>query len=200
MQDCRRIRDLIGPYVYDELDAAERAMVDGHLRQCQRCRDEFTETRQFMQRIPSGLLEAPPQLEERVLSGLTAETMSRAHLARRIWGPVRLALAGAALLALGFWIGYELPRPPLSRDVPRAAAPDVAAAKRATPAGNAELPTTASDLLTEPTTGAETLATAGPREGEGQVVPAVQALDLVQIRAPRPVGLDDVTVATVAAD
>ena len=202
MRDCRRIRHLIGSYVYNDLAAAERAIVAAHLRQCQRCRDEFTSTRELIRGIPADLLEPPAQAEERVLSSLTAQAMSRARVARRVWAPVWLALAGVALLVLGIWIGYELRHSPLStysRGMPIAAAPEDAATPAA-PAPTTEPPAAPPEVFAEPGAGAEKPAAAGRRESEWHSISPLQVSEPVRIRAPQPLGLDDVTLAAVAPD
>jgi anti-sigma factor RsiW len=208
MGDCCRIRDLIGSYVYDELDAAERAIVDAHLRQCQRCRDEFAETRELIRAIPSGLLEVPPQAEERVLRAVQDRLTSRARRPQlQLRG--RWVLIGATAVMVGVLIAFELPfkqdtkpgdRPGESSSFPPAL----------TAQGPGADPHVNRPQETHPP--APTVASLSPGMDEGQTAPKmtpergprgpvrVARPQTLALLAPRPVGIDDVTTTLEPMD
>ncbi len=107
MAKCRRIQDLIGPYVYDELSEAEQRTVENHLRGCERCRAEAEALRALVARLPTALGEVPPGADQRVLR----EVQQRLAVRRpALPGALRPVLLAAAALALGVWIGSRLPR------------------------------------------------------------------------------------------
>ncbi len=107
MAKCRRIGDLIGPYVYDELSEAERRSVESHLRGCERCRAEADAVRELVARLPTALSDAPLGAEQRVLRGVQQHLAARRPALR---GALRPVLLAAAALAVGVWIGSRLPR------------------------------------------------------------------------------------------
>lgn len=197
MGDCRRIRHLIGSYVYDELDAAERAIVDAHLRQCQRCRDEFAETRELIRAIPSDLLEAPAQAEERVLRAVQHRLASRARRPQ-LQSRGRWVLVGATAVAMGTLIASQLL---FKQDTkPGESSPFPPALTAQGPRADARV-----DRLRETHPPAPTVASVSPRMDEAQTAPKmtpeqaprgpvrVARPQTVALLAPRPVGIDDVT-------
>jgi anti-sigma factor RsiW len=208
MGDCCRIRDLIGSYVYGELDAAERAIVDAHLRQCQRCRDEFAETRKLIRAIPSGLLEAPPQAEERVLRAVQDRLTSRARRPQlQLRG--RWVLVGAAAVAMGVLIAFQLP---FEQDTKPGDHPGESSSfpTALTAQGPGADPHVNRPQETHPP--APTAASLSPRMDEAQTTPKmtpdqaprgpvrVGRPQTVALLAPRPVGVDDVTTTLEAVE
>jgi len=115
---CRRIRNLIGPYLYGDLDSRERDWVEAHLRACARCRAEVAGAQKMLARTPETLLRPSAEARERITEAVAmrmAEEPAGELLPRRpAWGAPRLALAGAATLIVGIWIGHQLPQRPVA--------------------------------------------------------------------------------------
>jgi anti-sigma factor RsiW len=106
--------DLIGPYLYGDLSEADRRRMEAHLRECEACRTEVAALQALVTQLPTTLAEVPAGAETRVLRQVEARLAAERPRPR---GPLRsLAFAGAAL-AVGVWIGYQLPRtgPPPAR-------------------------------------------------------------------------------------
>jgi len=57
---CDLVRELLSPYIDDELDTAERQKVDSHLQSCQFCREEFDSIRKTIR-----LVQSMPVMEPR---------------------------------------------------------------------------------------------------------------------------------------
>ncbi|MGC2190753.1 MAG: anti-sigma factor [Candidatus Dormiibacterota bacterium] len=120
---CEDLRDLLGAFVLDSLEATEEERVREHLEGCLNCRAAAEELRSVAMQIGDEVaeLDPPPGLRARVLAQARAETQGRPlpvlagksdSLAERPrtrrWSPW-LATAAAALLALsaGGWGLYE---------------------------------------------------------------------------------------------
>ena len=71
--ECRTCSESITAFVDGELDAKERAEIEGHLSQCESCRGEHKSLRyaqDLIDRIP--VLDLSPKLWPKIDSGLTA--------------------------------------------------------------------------------------------------------------------------------
>jgi hypothetical protein len=104
MSRCRRVRGLLGPYLYGEVSSAERALVEKHLGQCQVCRREFESGRVTVGALAEGLFAPDEQVRRRLEARVAAALApSRPELARtgRPWGRVAVALAAGLLLCCG---------------------------------------------------------------------------------------------------
>ncbi|GAA4609573.1 zf-HC2 domain-containing protein [Actinoallomurus liliacearum] len=149
---CADLRALLGVYVLGAIDPAERALVDEHLEQCRRCRDELVGLAglpALLGRVTEEQIAEvdapPPELLESVLDRAAAEHRARSHRNRR-WLAVAAAVAlvtGGAGVAAGFGLGAgrpvagpaatPTPGPPTSN--PSAAATTVQARDAATGVG-----------------------------------------------------------------
>lgn len=96
------VHSLLGPYLLDAVDAAERAAFESHLAVCGACRDRVAELRPAAAALADRPLAPPPELRARVLS-LAAETQSVRRPARRRLGvaaaAVVMAIAGGLVMA-----------------------------------------------------------------------------------------------------
>jgi Putative zinc-finger len=115
---CTEIRALLGVYVLGAIDPAERALVDAHLADCRRCRDELA----GMAGLPALLGRvteeqitqvgaAPPELLESVLGRAAVEQRVRSRRGRR-WLAAAAAVAvitGGAGVASGLRLGADRP-------------------------------------------------------------------------------------------
>jgi hypothetical protein len=226
MSECRRIRELIGPCVYDDLPEAERRKVEGHLRACEACRAEAEALRALVARLPATLTDVPAGAEQRVLRGVQRRLAARRPV---LPGGLRPVLLAAAALAVGVWIGYQLPRtsrapapagavqphPGPGQAETRTVQPEpatVSVATRTTPAPRSH-PAAATQPFEvrrgrpraaaprpAPPPGAEAAAPPADRTSRAEMTPAPEpprmGLRTVVI-APRPVGGDDVQLAEV---
>jgi hypothetical protein len=226
MDECRRIHDLVGPYLYDDLPEAERRKVDEHLRACEACQAEAEALRALVARLPATLGDTPAGAEQRVLRGVQRRLAAR----RPAWpGALRPALLAAAALALGVWIGYRLPRtspapapvavaeprpqpaPAETRTAELAPATESAVTRvrpvprpQPVPAPRRSAVTGSHPHLTvpgpEPPQAAQVAVPPADRTAETSVAPAPeppQAGLRTVVIAPRPVGGDDVQLAEV---
>lgn len=92
------VHSLLGAYVLDALDPAERAAFEGHLKVCGACRDEVAELRPAAAALADRPLAPPPELRERVMR-LAAQTQPvRRPARRRVWVA---AAAAAVVVAIG---------------------------------------------------------------------------------------------------
>jgi anti-sigma factor RsiW len=197
MSDCRQVRPLIGPYLYHDLDDRERQLVDSHLHVCARCRAELDSSRDLLVRLPRTLPPPSPQVKARILRQVESRIAAPAHrpahspLTRPAW---RLAFVGAAALALGLWIGYRLPRTTpaaLTAQTPAAVlSPAVPSAPQ--PAVQAPAAVGPQQQTSPPTGSPEASETIPSRPS----LPTARIVTLVQ--APRPLGIDDITLASVS--
>jgi anti-sigma factor RsiW len=98
MDDCQRTADRLTPYVDDELPAAERNAVEGHLNRCPPCRrsaDEEQGGRRLVRERAERLQHAPlpPGLRSR------CEQLAAEHCRGRVWRPWPARLVPVALMA-----------------------------------------------------------------------------------------------------
>ncbi len=110
------VEDLIGAYALDAVDPDERALVQAHIEQCERCRIELQEFTEAAVVLSDGREVAPPTaLRARLLDAISEQTQAASSLeevpsrppgrspssasgGRALWG-----LAAAGLLAVGGW-------------------------------------------------------------------------------------------------
>jgi hypothetical protein len=112
MKTCRRVKDLLGPYLYGEASAAEKTLVESHVATCDACRSELESCAGTLQRLPAELFPAEARLRERVQAGLrTARPLRRERVAGPRYALPRRVLFGVALaLLLGIaavWLHYS---------------------------------------------------------------------------------------------
>src|SRR3954470_22620960 len=89
------IEALLGAYVVDAVDPDERLMVDEHLRECPRCRQEVAELREVTALLAHGGAPAPEGLWDKIAAALE-ETPPPMRLELRAPGASADAKAGAA--------------------------------------------------------------------------------------------------------
>lgn len=88
-------KELLVGYLYDELDASERATFEAHARSCAACREEVAELRQTRAHLTRW---APPEPDFgfRIIRGQSASAAGSRAASLRTWG---LAAAAALVLA-----------------------------------------------------------------------------------------------------
>ena len=87
-------RDMLGPYVLGALDPKEEKAVERHVARCAACRNEEHELRETHERLAGASIAAssvPPDLKERVFTGLPSNGRSGA-----LTGAARGALRGTS--------------------------------------------------------------------------------------------------------
>jgi anti-sigma factor RsiW len=106
--DCREVQMLLGVYVLGAIDRTERPLVDEHLRDCVRCRDELAGlaplpamlgrvSLEEAERIAEGGHDEPAELSPDVLNSLLRQVSKRRG---RLWRGA-VAVAAAAIIAAG---------------------------------------------------------------------------------------------------
>jgi hypothetical protein len=111
------IADLLGAFALDAVDAGERAMVEDHLRECPRCREEVRQHRDVAAHLAFAGEAAPEGLWERIAADLAPgpAPAELAHLyplrrsvAPRPWMVRSLTAAAAAIVLLVGALGWEV--------------------------------------------------------------------------------------------
>ncbi|MDQ4106252.1 MAG: anti-sigma factor [Actinomycetota bacterium] len=83
MNEHRRVRDLLGPYVQDSLEPEEKRQVRAHLRRCESCRVEELDLRMahdHLTELASTTQAPPPDLKTRVMVGVPRRRTRRLPL------------------------------------------------------------------------------------------------------------------------
>ena len=115
--NCNRVEHLLGAYVYDDLEPAERDSVEEHLRQCEECQSNLEALRATVRRIPTDLFLPGEQMRSRVLAqcrGAVDQTENQAAqhsqpmLGNRV---VQVTVAALLFFALGIWLGHQISKP-----------------------------------------------------------------------------------------
>lgn len=200
MTHCRRVRPLIGPYLYHDLDDRERSLVDSHLQACARCRAEVASCRDLVARLPQTLPAPTPQARARILQQVESRIAASARRpapSLPVQPGWRLAFAGAAAaLLLGLWIGSHLPQTTPVVVTAQPPAPAVSPAPAAVPEPALESPTAARpEQQTSPPAAPPEASDAVPGPAPSSP-PTARIITLVQ--APGPSGIDDVALASVS--
>jgi anti-sigma factor RsiW len=149
--------ELLGAYVLDVLDPAERTAVQKHLDGCEHCRAEADDLREMEAALgelpPEALIEGPPEGGDLLLQKTLREVRgerARGDRTRRAVGAAAAAVAGLAVLGGGTLIG-------------RATAPDGQVAAPAPITSTA--PGTRAGTATDPATGAAMSVQVEPAAG-----------------------------------
>jgi hypothetical protein len=106
MSECTNgeLRDLLPELVNDRLDVQSRARVEGHVASCTECAEELA----LLHSLRPALLSEPAIDARRIAAAVIAQTAGgagRAPARAGLASPWRVAIAAAALLALGA-LGY----------------------------------------------------------------------------------------------
>jgi hypothetical protein len=111
------VHSLLGPYVLDALDPAERTAFERHLRACAACRDEVADLRPAAAALADRPLAPPVELRERVMRLAAGSASVRRPETRpgrrRLW-----VVAAAAAVVIGVGGGVVISQ----RDDPMTAA------------------------------------------------------------------------------
>ena len=87
---CDLVRELLSPYIDDELDPEERQRVDSHLQSCQSCREEFDSIRKTI-----SLVQSMPVIEPR-------RSFAISETKKKTWDGRLKALSAATVLVAVF--------------------------------------------------------------------------------------------------
>ena len=86
---CDLVRELLSPYIDDELGSKERQKVDSHLESCQSCREEFDSIRKTI-----SLVQNMPVIEPR-------RSFAISETKKKTWdGRLKVLSAATALVAV----------------------------------------------------------------------------------------------------
>lgn len=89
---CDRVKDLLAPWVREELSAADRRFVEEHVDGCEECSAEAS----LVRALHAGVPNMPDDLTARVTASIATTP-----LRRRVWMGPQLAAAAIVVLALG---------------------------------------------------------------------------------------------------
>jgi len=109
MSEHPETRDLLGPFVMDDLDPAEERTVREHLEGCAPCREEAESLRLAHERLTefaAVVKTPPPHLKDRALGGMPRPPARRS--VRSVPPSWLVAAAAALLVALGVAYGTSL--------------------------------------------------------------------------------------------
>ena len=114
----RELREMLGAFVLGHLDAEEQATVRHHLVGCAECRSELEDLAPAAQALgergrnalPETAVEAPPELEARVLSGVTRarSVRDRGERSRRLLVAAAAVPVALAISGIGAAVGYQV--------------------------------------------------------------------------------------------
>jgi anti-sigma factor RsiW len=208
---CHRTRHLMGPYLYGDLRGKELRFVEGHLAICSECRAEFAAVESALALVPPDALNPSDETRARILAAAERLT-ARPHRFAPRWLP-KWGLAAAALV-LGVLIGYQLPRSPsLPTDTAAPAvvradsASDTVPVQKAAGSHGGQSPEEGVPSSVNGGGGANEIVdshaqatapqTSPPEQRSGPDLRPTRSLvaSVPALRAPRPLGIDDVQVA-----
>jgi len=89
-KECDRVRELLSPYIDDELHSEERLKVQAHLESCQSCREELESIRETV-----SLIRGMPVIEPR-------RSFTISETTKKIWDSTLRALSTATALVAVF--------------------------------------------------------------------------------------------------
>lgn len=103
------LQELLGAYAVDAVDADEAVAIEGHLRECPRCRAEVAELREVVALLSQSGTDAPPGVWDRISSSLTEPPpplrlevqRDRSASRGRVVRLTALAVAAVVLVVLG---------------------------------------------------------------------------------------------------
>lgn len=122
--NCRKVNDLLGPYLYEDLKPRERELVERHTLECEQCRRDLEAFKAIVNRIPADLF-LPHERTRKPLKALCQEALRQSEgdaplpwdavLGNRL---VQVGIAAVLFFALGIWGGQQIGKP-ASRAAPR---------------------------------------------------------------------------------
>jgi len=211
MSDCDRTRDLVGPYLFADIQGEELTFVESHLAGCPACRTEFAAVESALALVPQDALKPSDETRARIVAAVSRLTARSSRSAPR-W-LLRWGLAAAALV-LGTLVGYQLPRgPSLPTDTAAPAVVSAVSASDARPVREAAgshgeqapeegMPPSVNggggaNEIVDSHAGAAPPQTGPPEQRSGPDLRPTRSLvaSAPALRAPRPLGIDDVQVA-----
>ena len=115
--NCSKVKNLLGAYLYEDLEPSERDSIEEHLPKCEECQSNLEALRATVKRIPSDLFLAGEETHNRVMAQCrdalvqterqAAQPMD-AMLGSRI---VQVGITALLFFALGIWIGHQMGPP-----------------------------------------------------------------------------------------
>ena len=202
--NCSKVKNLLGAYLYEDLEPSERDLVEEHLRKCEECQNNLEALRATVRRIPTDLFLPGQQTHNRVVAQCRealaqaerrAAQQMNAMLSNRI---VQVGLTALLFFALGTWIGHQMSKP-----APAAALRSVQRLDSQAPAVDREQVNVGEEAVRV------TSVESQPPSGESGSPPArrtwrrppvlapviLKADTPSRVEAPRPGGVDDARLA-----
>jgi anti-sigma factor RsiW len=211
---CRKARQLLSPYIDDELTPKEKAALEEHLASCEACRAELEELRAVSDVLGEIFrrLEPPPDLLQRTLNRI--RELEAAGEIERLRRQERRARWRKVTVGVGLAAGIGLAALQIGRagvgPVPQAPAPVVLAPGRGVnvedpaPAPQVEAPAPAPQVAAEPRAdgGGEAAAEAAPAPAPEREAarPQVAKAPVRVTAAPKSAGAGEGATAAPAAE
>ena len=121
--NCSKVKNLLGAYLYEDLEPSERDSVEEHLPKCEECQSNLEALRATVKRIPSDLFLPGEQTHNRVMAqcrdALAQTERQAAQPMNAVLGSriVQVGITALLFFALGIWIGHQMGPPLPSRAV-----------------------------------------------------------------------------------
>ncbi len=115
--NCSQVRNLLGVYLYEDLESSERDSVEQHLRECEECQSNLEALRATVRRIPTDLFLPGEQTHNRVMAqcrDALVQTERQAAQPINVMFSNRIVQVGITALlffAVGTWIGHQMGKP-----------------------------------------------------------------------------------------
>jgi len=101
--ECQQIQERLSAYLEGSLPPAEKALIEQHLKPCQRCQEALADLRKTIE-VVQGLpeVEPPAWLTQRVMARVRSEAAPRKTIWERLFYPipVKLPLEAAGVIAI----------------------------------------------------------------------------------------------------
>jgi hypothetical protein len=118
MKECDKIKRLFGPYLYNSVTPAERAVVEGHIDKCEKCAEDLRTRREVLGKIEPDLQlgEMPQRTQDnfawnvyRRIASDALQRRSRQIVLRRLVLQPSLAAVALVVVAIGVLRFYPGP-------------------------------------------------------------------------------------------
>ncbi len=104
--ECKDIQKRLSAYIEKAVSPKQKALIDAHLKQCKRCRQELADlkrTVKYVQQLEE--IEPPRWLAQRVMARVRAEAEERPGIVKRLFYPLHIKLPLEAIAVIFIAVG-----------------------------------------------------------------------------------------------